>query len=173
MRNAAIFLAIAAVSAGTASAQLIVNPPQTITERVNVNVISVADDAGANPAPLFGTPLQQSSIFDMIDTIWAQAGIDVAFDFRAGTYDSTFALSGNVGNNSPRPTGDLSTIVTDAGNIPGGGVLSADPNTINLFMVVIVPGFSFTSVNTANGLAFRNINGITMWSGSALPGFSG
>jgi hypothetical protein len=153
------------------SAALILNSAQPITERVNVNVIAVADNAGANPAPLFGSASEQASIFSLVDQIWAQAGIDVEFSFRAGTYNNTFALTGTTGNNNPRPTGDLSTIRSNAAS--AGGVLSPDPNTINLFMVRIVPGFSQTSDNTSNGLAFLNANGIALWAGPNLPGFLG
>lgn len=171
MRNAAIISGVTVLSAATAHAVLIVNPPQTITQLVNVNLIQVADDAGANDAPLFGTAGEQASIFGLVDTIWSQAGIDVDFALHSGTYDSTFALTGTPGSNNPRPGGDLSTIISDAQT--AGGILSADPNTINLFMVRIVPAFSQTSDNTSNGFAVLNGNGITLWAGPNLPGFTG
>ncbi len=154
-----------------AKAALVVNGPQPIAERINVRVIGVADNAGANAAPLWGTPAQQALVFSMVDQIWAQAGIDVDFTFRAGTYDNTFAHTGTPGSNNPRSTGDLNTIITAAA--AASGVLSTDPNTLNLFMVRIVPGFSQTSDNTSNGLAFLGGNGITYWAGPNLPGFTG
>lgn len=154
--------------AQSASAQLIVNPPRTIVEVVNVRVIPVANDDGTNPAPLFGNATQQASIFSFVDTIWAQAGIDVNFTFAPTIYNNSFA---NFGTSSPRPTSDLNTIITNAN--AAGNILDPNPNTLNLFMVRIVPGFSQTSDNTANGLAFINGNGITMWSGPNLPGFNG
>lgn len=155
--------------AGYAQA-LIVNPAQPITQQVEVNLIQVRDNAGANAAPLFGTVAQQNAIFGFIDTIWAQAGVDVVFQ-TATTYDSTFALSGTPGSNNPRPTGDLNTIVTNAA--AAGGILDPNPNVLNLFMVQIVPGFSQTSNNTSNGLAFVGGNGITFWAGPNLPSFVG
>jgi hypothetical protein len=155
----------------TASAALIVNSALPITERINVQIITVADNAGANTAPLFGTASEQASIFSLVDQIWAQAGIDVEFTFRAGTYNNTFALTGTAGNNNPRPTGDLNTIISNAAST--GGVLSPNPNTLNLFVTRIVPGFSQTSDNTSNGLAFVGANGITFWAGPNLPSFLG
>ncbi|MEO8354013.1 MAG: reprolysin-like metallopeptidase, partial [Chthoniobacteraceae bacterium] len=105
-----------------------------------------------------------------IDQIWAQAGIDVEFKFRLAPFDDTFSLLGNSGNNSPRPTGDLNAIVSAAN--ASGGVLDANPKVINLLLVRIVPGFSQTTDNTANGLAFQPGNGIALWAGSNLSGFS-
>jgi hypothetical protein len=157
--------------AQSASAQLIVNSPLPISEQVNVRIIVVANNDGSNPAPLFGTATQQASIFAKVDTIWAQAGIDVNFTFSSSNYLSTFALTGTAGSNNPRPTGDLNTIVSNAA--AAGGILDPNPNTINLFMVRIVPGFSQTSNNTSNGLAFVGGNGIAFWAGPNLPGFSG
>ncbi len=159
-------LAAVLVVAGAANAALVVNPAQPITHEVKVNVIAVADDSGNNAAPLFGTAGEQAAIFGFVDTIWAQAGIDVNFSFLSGTYDNSFALTGAA---SPRPEADLFTIVNNAPS----GVKSADPNTINLFMVRVVPGFAQTSDNTSNGLAILNGNGIAFWSGPNLPGFTG
>lgn len=164
-----IAAAVSLMGSTVAQATLIVNPAQPITQRVNVRVIQTADNAGANAAPLFGSPTDQSAIFAMVDTIWAQAGIDIDFSFRAGTYNSTFALTGTPGANNPRSGDDLDTIVSNAA--AAMGVLSNDPLTINLFMVQIVPGFSQTSNNTSNGLAFVDGNGITFWAGPSLPGF--
>ena len=154
-----------------ASAALIVNAAQTIRQRVGVRVIQVASTSGTNAAPLFGTPAQQTTIFNMIDQVWAQAGIDIDIRFRPGTYNNTFALTGTAGANSPRPTGDLNTIRSNA--TAAGGVIDPDPTVLNLFVTRIVPGFSQTSDNTSNGLAFIAGNGITFWAGPSLPAFAG
>ena len=148
-------------------AALVTNPGQPITEVVRVNPIIVSDDAGNNPAPFLGAPSEESEILGLIDDIWAQAGIDVEF-LPTTTYDSSFALTGT---SDPRPTSDLNTIVSNASSVPG--VLSADPNVINMFFVQIVPGFSQTSDNTANGLAFVGGNGVAQWAGPNLTGFEG
>jgi hypothetical protein len=165
---------LVATSGTAANADPIVNPALPIVERVNVAIIQVQDDLGMNAAPLFGTAGQTASIFAKIDQIWAQAGIDVEFiSFRtvatANPYNSTFALTGTAGNNNPRPTGDLATIVANA----TPGFIHPDPNTLNLFVTRIVPGFSQTSDNTSNGLAFLGGNGITFWAGPNLPAFGG
>jgi hypothetical protein len=152
----------------TASAALVVNPPLPIDRQLTVQVIQVANDDGSNPAPLFGSASAQTAIFNGIDTIWSQAGIDVEFKFRLTPYFDTFTL---VGNNPPRPTSDLNTIISSAN--AEGGVLDPNPKVINLFMVRIVPGFSQTSDNTSNGLAFVGGNGITLWAGPNLTGFQG
>jgi hypothetical protein len=170
----ALIVATAAILIGStaAHAALVVNPAQPITQRVNVRIIRTAETSGANPAPLFGTPAETSAIFAMVDTIWAQAGIDIDFSaVPATTYNNTFALSGTAGNNNPRPSGDLNTIVTNAAATMG--ILDPNPLTLNLFMVDIVPGFSQTSDNTSNGLAFLDANGITFWAGPNLPSFLG
>jgi hypothetical protein len=155
--------------AQSASAQLIVNSSLPIVERVNVRVIPVANNDGLSPAPLFGTAPQQANIFSFVDTIWSQAGIDVNFTFAPTIYNNSFANFGTPGNNNPRPTGDLNTIISSANS--AGGILDPDPNTLNLFMVNIVPGFPQTNEFTTNGLAFINGNGMAFWAGPELPTF--
>jgi hypothetical protein len=154
--------------AAPARATIVTNPPMPITERVTVQIIRVSDDAGMSTAPAFGGAGQQAEIFSTVDTIWAQAGIDVAFSTSFTPWNDTFALRGIEGDNDPRPDFDLDEIVTNA---EADGVLADDPLTINVFLVQIVPGFSQTSNNTSNGLAFLDANGITLWAGPNLTGF--
>lgn len=149
--------------APVAQADLILNPPMPITHLLEVQVIQVAEDDGTNAAPLFGSPSEQSAIFGFVDQIWAQAGIDVEFTFRAGTYDDSFALTGTA---SPRPTDDLTTIVADA-----DAAGATDPDRVDLFMVRVVPRFSQLSDNSAAGFAFVGSDGITMWAGPNLTSF--
>jgi hypothetical protein len=157
--------------AATAHAALIVNAARPITDRVNVNLISVADNDGTDStAGTFGTATQQAEIFSFVDTIYAQAGVDVEFAFRPGTYNSSFARIGTAGSNNPRPQSDLSTIRTNAA--AAGGVLSSDANTINVFLVTIVPGFSPLSLNSSAGLATVGGNGIAFYGGANLLGFT-
>jgi hypothetical protein len=164
-------IAVLATNAA-APAALIVNAPRPITDRVNVNLIGVADDDRTDSTlGTFGTTTQQAEIFSFVDTIYAQAGVDVEFAFRAGTYNSTFARIGTPGNNNPRPQSDLSTIRSNAA--AAGGVLSSDPNTLNVFLVSIVPGFSQLSANSSAGIATVNGNGITYYGGANLTGYTG
>jgi len=150
----------------SASAALVVNPAQAITQLVTVQPIVVSDNGGANTAEFFGNAAQQLSIESLIDTIWAQAGIDVSF-LAATSYNNTFA---NQGNSNPRPTSDLNTIVNDA---DVAGVTNANPNIINIFFVNVAAGFTTLSENSAAGLAFVGGNGITQYIGSNLLGFLG
>src|SRR5688572_29900208 len=92
--------AVLALVVSRSGAALIVNPPMTIDRQLTVHVIQVADDAGGNAAPLFGSASAQTAIFAGIDTIWAQAGIDVEFKFRLSPYNDTFTLTGTPGNNN-------------------------------------------------------------------------
>jgi Metallo-peptidase family M12B Reprolysin-like/PEP-CTERM motif len=147
-------------------ATLIVNPAQPITHIVNVQLIQVADDAGASPATVLGDASQRATIEGLVDDIWAQAGIDIAFQPGVVSYDDSFALTGT---SSPRPTSDLTQIVLDAN--AAGNVLDPDPLVLDVFFVEVVPGFSFTSDNTANGLAYVGANGIAMFTGSSLLTF--
>jgi hypothetical protein len=169
-----VFAASIAVLTTNAAAHgaLIVNLARPITDRVNVNLIGVADDDGTDSTrATFGTATQQAEIFSFVDTIYAQAGVDVEFAFRAGTYNSTFARIGTPGNNNPRPQSDLSTIRSNAA--AAGGVLSSDANTLNVFLVTIVPGFSQLSANSSAGIATVNGNGITYYGGANLTGYTG
>jgi len=162
----AVLLLVALAPQGAAA--LIIHPAETITHEVRVQVVHVRDDAGANPAPLLGTALQQAGIEAFIDAIWAQAGIDIVFESSVTTWDDTWALEGTPGNNAPRPTSDLSAMMLAAS---GDSVLSADPFTLNMFFVDVVPGFSQNGSNTVNGLAFVGGNGSAVWVGPGLPTF--
>lgn len=157
------------VAPDVSRAALIVNPAQTITQAVTVQIVEVAADDGTNAAPLFGTPTQQAAIFSLVDTIWAQAGIDVEFKLRTEVWDNSFALLGTPGNNNPRPTSDLNTLTSNAAT---AGFDDPDPLVLNLFMVRIVPGFSQSSDNSSNGLALVGGNGIAFWAGPNLPSFA-
>jgi hypothetical protein len=143
---------------------LIVNPPETITRSFLIQVIDTAANDGSDPAPLFGTAAEQAAIFSDVNQIWAQAGIEVNFEFLSGTWDNTFALEGTTGDNNPRPQGDLSTLVSDADSD-----LSLDSHANQLFMLQIVPDFSQEDSSTAVGYSFTAFNGMTMWIGATLP----
>lgn len=160
-------------SVAPASAALVVNAPMQITEIVTVQPVILSDNGGGNTAEFFGTPGQQSNIEGFVDTIWAQAGIDVNF-LAPSSWNSTFS---NWGSNGPptnggatRPISDLNTIVDDAAS---AGVSHADPNVINMFFVSISAGFPLLSDNSAAGLAFRPGNGISQYVGVNLLVFSG
>ena len=159
--------------AGPSAASLIVNDPRPISEIVTVQPIILSDDDGSNTATFFGTSEQQSSIEGYVDTIWAQAGIDV--DFLAPNYwNDTFA---NWGENGPpdnggetRPTSDLKKIV-NAGK--DQGVTNQNSVVINMFFSQIPAGYAKLKDNYAAGLAFIGANGISQYVGSNLLTWSG
>ncbi|MGC4005450.1 MAG: hypothetical protein QM811_20940 [Pirellulales bacterium] len=74
MRKVLPALAILICLTQSALAALVLNSALPVDKRVTVQLIQVADDAGANAAPLFGSPAQQSIIFDYIDQIWGKPG---------------------------------------------------------------------------------------------------
>ncbi len=153
---------------GSVLASLIVNNPLPISEIVTVQPIVLSDDDGSNLANFFGTPDQQNSIESYVDTIWAQAGIDV--EFLAPSYwHDTFA---NWGENGPpdnggetRPTSDLSAIVNGG---QGQGVTNPNPLVINMFFGQIPAGYAKLGPNQAAGLAFIDANGVSQYVGSNL-----
>lgn len=171
--NISVFGILALLGCMPASAALITNPAQAITQTVTIQPIIVSDNSGGNTANFFGTLTQQVSIEGLIDDIWAQAGIDVNF-LAPSAWNNTFANWGaggapNNGNNR-RPSSDLSTI---RNNAISAGVAHANSNVINMFFVNIPAGFDLLSTNQAAGLAFISANGITQYVGSNLLGFLG
>jgi len=160
-------------SMASASTALIVNAPVAITEIVTVQPILVSDTGGANPAGFFGSAGQQASIEGFIDTIWAQAGIDVNF-LAPNTWNNTFANWGTGGppdnSGNARPGDDLNTVL---GGGAAAGVANTDPNVINMYFVNISAGFALLGDNSASGIALLDGNGIMQFVGAGLPGFTG
>ncbi|MGE3243864.1 MAG: reprolysin-like metallopeptidase [Pirellulales bacterium] len=153
-----------------ALAALDVNPARPITHRVTVQLIQTALDNGTSPATVFGNATQRAAIEAGIDTIWAQAGIDIYFLPDIVRYDDTFAYQGTSGSGT-RPTSDLNTIRTNAQR--EGGILNADSSVLNMFMVNVVPGFAPLGENNAAGLARIAANGIAAFTGDNLLTFAG
>ena len=86
-----------------------VDPARPITHRVNVQIIETALSDGSSPATVFGNATQRASIEAAIDSVWAQAGIDVAFLPTITRFNDTIAYQGN---GAFRPTNDLNTILS-------------------------------------------------------------
>ncbi len=147
-----------------AGAELIVNPPRPIRQRVTVQIIQTALDNGTSPATLFGDATQAADIRAGVDTIWAQAGIDIEFLPNITRFNDTFAYQGNGG---ARPSSDLGTILSNA-----SAIMNPQPSVINEFFVNIVPGFSFTSENTANGIGNIGRDGTAQFVGDTLLTFA-
>jgi uncharacterized protein (TIGR03382 family) len=139
----------------------VVHPPLPITHRVSVRMIQTALDDGTSPAPLFGDPTRDAAVKAAIDTIWAQAGIDIRFLPNVIRYNDTFAYQGLGGG--VRPIGDLDVIVAQAA--AQGGILHSSPNVINMFFVNVVPGFDLKNDNWVNGVGHVGASGIAMYIG--------
>jgi hypothetical protein len=160
-----LYLCAAALTCSQyAPAALIVDLPRPITHRVDVQIIETAPTGGTPPATIFGDAAQRSNIESLIDSIWAQAGIDVAFLPNTIRYNNTFAYEGDSAG--ARPTNDLSRITSAA-----SGIMNSDPSVINMFFVNVVPGFDFTSEFTANGVAHVGLDGIAQFVGENLLSF--
>jgi hypothetical protein len=168
MRTRLLWIGLAATilcSPNALLAALIVNPARPITHQVTVQMIQTARSDGSSPATVFGNATQRASIEAGIDTIWAQAGVDVQFLPNVNTWNNTFAFEGNGGS---RSSNDLGTIVSTG---DAAGVTNPTPSVINEFFVNIVPGFGFTSENTANGIANLGRDGTAQFVGDNLLTF--
>jgi hypothetical protein len=160
------FVAVVALSLSTAVfAALITNPPRPIAYRVNIQLIQTALDDGTSPATVLGDPTQQADIESKVDSIWAQAGIDINFLPNVVRYNNTFAYQGN---GITRPDSDLSQIVSSA--TAKGGILNSDSTVIDMFFVSIPPGWPAEGTNWVNGESNIGTNGITEHIGSTVPG---
>jgi hypothetical protein len=150
------------------SAALIVNPAQPITKHVEVQLIQTALDNGTSPATVFGNAAPQATIEAGIDTIWAQAGMDVIFLPTITRYNNTFAYQGTAGTGT-RPQSDLNTIVANA---QAAGILNSDLQVIDMFLLNVVPAYSPLNENTAAGLSYIEANGVTGFVGDNLLTFN-
>ena len=166
------FVSLLALASPSLFGALIVNSAIPITHTLTVQPIIVSTSDNSETATYLGTAAQQTEILGHIDTIWAQAGIDVEF-LVTNTYSNDFAFDGRPddhsnGSGNPRPITDINEIFNTAGTPP----LNSDTSVLNMFFLDIVPGFEFTSENTANGLAYIDFNGVTQFAGDNLLSFS-
>jgi hypothetical protein len=160
----AVSAVAALVVASSASATLVVDPAQTITRQVTVQLIQTALTDGTSPATVFGNATQRANIESGIDRIWAQAGIDINFLPNVTRWNNTFAYQGTAGSGA-RPQSDLNTNLTNGAT---AGVLNSDSLTLNLMMVNVVPFFAPQPENSAAGLARTPGNGINAFAGDEL-----
>jgi hypothetical protein len=158
-------LAIALCLGATAAAALIINPAQPMTHRVSVQIIQTALDNGTSPAAVFGDPSREAAVKDAIDSIWAQAGIDIHFLPTVVRYNNSFAYQGAVPG-GVRPITDLSVMMANAQL--QGGILNSDPSVINMFFVNVVPGWNLKGANWVNGVGNIGTNGIAIFVGSGV-----
>lgn len=138
-----------------------------ITDVVTIQPIIVSNTDGSSTAGYFGDATQEAIIQDLIDEIWAQAGIDVEW-LSPRYWNNTFVNFGSGTTSTSRPTNDLSTIVR-AGDSAGVG--NSDPLVLDMYFVEIAAGFPLLGPNYANGLAFVGGNGSTIHVGDDLLSF--
>jgi hypothetical protein len=160
-----VALALALCAQSAAVAAIIVNPAQPITHGVSVQVIQTALDDGSSPAAVFGDPTREAAIKDVIDNIWAQAGIDVNFLPNTVRYNNTFAYQGAIPG-GVRPITDLSVMMANAQL--QGGILNSNPSVINMFFVNVVPGWNLKAANWVNGVGNIGTNGIAIFVGPSV-----
>ena len=134
---------------------LVLNSPMPITHRVTVQPIIVSDSDGSNTAELFGDASQTASIESLIDSIWAQAGIDVHW-LAPNYWDNSTANSGGYSLASLGTQGD------------SAGVSNPDPLVLNAYFSEITVGDFDRGENSANGLGWINSNGISQAIGDNL-----
>ncbi|MEX2316275.1 MAG: hypothetical protein WD669_03925 [Pirellulales bacterium] len=152
-------------------AELDVNDPRSITHRVTVQMIQTAMSDGSSPATVFGSASQRASIEAGVDTIWAQAGIDVYFLPTINRWNNTFAYQGNAADfdeQGRRPSGNLGSILSTG---DAAGVTNPTASVINEFFVKIVPGFALLGNNSAAGIANIGRDGTAQYVGSGLLTF--
>jgi hypothetical protein len=149
-------------------AEVVINAAIPITRRVQVQPIRVHKSSGA-VANAFGSAASEIYIKQQINRIWSQSGIRIDW-LPIAEYTNDFAYDGSPASYTAtaRPTSHLGTIVSGTPAPPK----SSSAIVINLFFVQIVPGFSQTSANTSNGLAFLDANGVTVYNGSTLFTFT-
>ncbi|TWU41145.1 zinc-dependent metalloprotease family protein [Novipirellula artificiosorum] len=147
-------------------AEIVTNLSLPISHVVTVQPIIVSNTDGSNTAGYMGDVAQTAAIQFNIDLIWSQAGIDVDW-LAPNLWNNSLANVGNLLSTQRRPQADLGQIVID-GII--GGVAHPDPLVLNMYFVEIVPGFSQTTLLTANGLSLTPGNGSALHIGDNLPG---
>src|SRR5262245_47365565 len=121
VRSIILCALVLTISATAALADIVVNPAQPITRRVTVQLIQPGSHACSPPPPASAHPTQPAATEPAIDTLWSQAGIDINFLPNVTRYNNTFAYQGTAGTGT-RPSGDLSTIFTNAAT---AGVLNS------------------------------------------------
>lgn len=150
-----------AVAAPGARGAIIVNPPVTLDRVVKVRLIHAATDQGTSVATGIGSGATRAYIEEQIDRVWAQAGINVAFDPVEPTFWSTFSLRG-VNGTGTRSTADLNYMHDGAAAI---GLTSPDPQALNVMLVDVSPGYPPKGENETAGITNRNTNRIALFIG--------
>lgn len=153
----------------SAWAEVVVEPAQPLTHRVQVQPIRVKKTTGETAAT-FGDAAAETYIKQQINRIYAQIGVRIDW-LPVNEYTNDFAYDGSPGNynSASRPSSHLDTIINSAGIPPK----SSNAIVLNMFFIEIVPFFSKTAENVANGYAYLDANGSTMQVGTDLLAWGG
>ena len=119
-----------------------------ITRRVYIQPIVVTDSSGGNSATFFGNEPAHTSILNMVDKIWAQAGIDMQWLPEKSLPNSNFL---SLDNSDAVFLG-----LDDAARV--AGVWNSSPHTINAFFVKSYNGQTPGIGASAYGTAFLHGN---------------
>ncbi|MCA9166068.1 MAG: matrixin family metalloprotease [Planctomycetales bacterium] len=136
--------------------------PQPISYQIDVHTVQTFLDNGTDPASL-----GSARVYDLVDQIYGQLGIDVQFDFGT-TWNNTFAHQG-ISTLGQRPASDTFTILSSAVT---AGKTAPTVNTINMILVDIVPSFFQLSSTGAAGTSVFGGNGIVMFVGADVGLFA-
>ncbi len=142
-----------------------INDALTARERVTIRPIIVSNSDGSNTAEFFGNENQENEIKDLIDSIYAQADVDIFWE-QEQTWNNTFA---NVGSGGFRPSSEIDFIVDTGDSLNIG---SPSSTVVDIYFVEVAPGFNDLGENFANGIAFINLPGAVVHVGDNLVNFS-
>ena len=155
---------------GLLPAELILNPAKPITHEVTVHPIRVFTDDGSTAANYFGTPAQRDTIIDLVNQIWAQAGITVKF-LPVTNYNSSFLYDNNGQDpNAVRPSNQIHTILNNPSPPPGYPTTPSSTD-IEMYFIRHIPGAPALDSYNILGRGYTDYPGVAMYIGSnVLPG---
>ncbi len=148
----------------TALAEVVINSSQPVTHRVKIQPVRAVKTDGT-AATLFGGAETEAYIKEQIDRIWSQSGLVIEW-LPVNDHVSDFAYDGSPNDYTftARPSSHFTTLTDQLPAPPA----STDFTIINMLFVKVVPGFTASVPNSANGRAWIDGRGIVVFIGSAL-----
>ena len=155
---------------GFLPAELILNPAKPITHQVTVHPIRVFTDDGLVAANYFGTPAERDEIIDIVQQIWAQAGIAVEF-LPVTNYNSSFIYDNNGQDpNAIRQSSQIHTILNNP-SPPADYPTTPSSTDIEMYFIRHIPGAPALDSFNILGRGYTDYPGVAMYIGSdVLPG---
>ena len=157
------------ISSGVLSAEWTLNPARPITHHVVVHPIRVFTDDGSVGANYFGSPAERDKIIEIINEVWAQAGISVEF-LPVTNYNSSF-LYDDYGNNPGfRPSAQIHTVLNNPSPPPDYPTTPSQTD-IEMYFIRQIPGAPALDSYNILGRGYTDYPGVAMYIGSdVLPG---